>query len=107
LEELMKKLKVENKELKAKAKRDKTYSSSSEGDDSSFEEEVSNKGRKGWRKHDKLSYNSMSFNYNSMSNATAYTSIPIDKSPYFDRSNYNQWKYCMKNYLYSIHPEVW
>jgi hypothetical protein len=21
--------------------------------------------------------------------------------------NYNQWKYCIKNYLYSLHPEVW
>jgi hypothetical protein len=49
LEDLMKKLeklKVENKKLKAKGTKDKTYSYSSEDDDSSFEEEVSKKGRK-------------------------------------------------------------
>jgi hypothetical protein len=49
----------------------------------------------------------MSFNYDNMSNTTAYTSIPIGKAPYFDGTCYNQWKYCMKNYLYSISPEVW
>jgi hypothetical protein len=49
----------------------------------------------------------MSFNYDNMSNTTAYTSIPIDKALYFDGTCYNQWKYCMKNYLYSISPEVW
>jgi hypothetical protein len=27
--------------------------------------------------------------------------------PYFDSSNYNHWKHCIKNYLYSISPEVW
>jgi hypothetical protein len=80
----LKKLKAENKEFKAKGKKGKTYYSSSEDDDSSCEEEVSNKGRKGRRKHDKPSYNSMSFNYNNMSNATAYTSVPVGKAPYFD-----------------------
>jgi hypothetical protein len=24
-----------------------------------------------------------------------------------DGTNYNQWKHCMNNYLYSISPEVW
>jgi hypothetical protein len=37
----------------------------------------------------------------------AYTSIPIGKAPRFDGTNYNQWKHCMKNYLYSILLEVW
>jgi hypothetical protein len=49
----------------------------------------------------------MSFNYNSMPSSNAYTSIPIGKAPRFDGTNYNQWKNCMKNYLYSISPEVW
>jgi hypothetical protein len=48
----------------------------------------------------------MSFNYNNMPNYTAYTSVPVGKAPYFDGSNYNQWKHCMKNYLYSISHEV-
>jgi hypothetical protein len=82
-------------------------SSSSEEEDSSFEEEVSKKGNKGRRNHDKPSYNLMSFNYNNMPSSTAYTFIPIGKAPYFDGTSYNQWKYCIKNYLYSISSEVW
>jgi hypothetical protein len=101
------KLEAENKRLKAKGKKGTKYSSSSEDGDSSFEEKVSNKGRKGRNKHDKTSYNSMSFNYNNKSNCTTYTSIPIGKAPRFDGLNYNQWMHCMKNYLYSLHPKVW
>jgi hypothetical protein len=101
------KLKAENKKLKVKGKKGKTYSFSSEDGDSSFEEEVSNKGRKRRNKHDRPSYNSMSFNYNNMTNSTAYTSIPVGKAHHFNGSNYNQWKHCMKKYLYSLHPEVW
>jgi hypothetical protein len=48
----------------------------------------------------------MSFNYDNMTSTTAYTSIPVGKAPYFDRTCYNQWKHCMINYLYSISPEV-
>jgi hypothetical protein len=54
-----------------------------------LEVEVSKKGKKERRNHDKLSYNSMSFNYNNMPSSTAYTSIPVGKAPYFDRSSYN------------------
>jgi hypothetical protein len=49
----------------------------------------------------------MSFNYDNMPSTTAYTSIPVGKALYFDRTCYNQWKHCMKIYLYSISPEVW
>jgi hypothetical protein len=49
----------------------------------------------------------MSFNYNNMPSFTAYTFIPVGKAPYFDGSDYNQWKHYMKNYLYSISAEVW
>jgi hypothetical protein len=111
LEDLMKrlgKLTAENNKLrrKVKAKRTKGGSSSSE-EDSSYEEEDSKKGKKGRNNHDKPSHNSMSFNYDNMPSTTAYTSIPIGKAPYFDGTCYNQWKHCMKNYLYSISPEVW
>jgi hypothetical protein len=82
------KLKVENKKLRAKGNKAITYSSSSEDGDS--EEKVSKKGRKGRNKNDKPSYNSISFNYNTMSNSTTYTSMPIGKAPRFDGSNYNQ-----------------
>jgi hypothetical protein len=91
----LEKLKAKNKKLRAKGKKGITYSSSSEDDDS--EEEVSKKGRKGRNKHEKSSYNSMSFNYNNMSSSTAYTSVPVGNAPHFDGANYNQWKHCMKN----------
>jgi predicted RNase H-like nuclease (RuvC/YqgF family) len=112
LEELMRRLEeltTENKKLKAKAKNKKTKgsSSSSEEEDSSFEEDVFKKEKKGRRNRDKPSYNSMSFNYNNMPSSTAYTSILIGKAQYFDGTSYNQWKHCMKNYLYSISSEVW
>jgi hypothetical protein len=55
----------------------------------------------------KPSYNSMPFNYINMSSSTAYTYIHVGKAHHFDETNYNQWKHCMKNYLYSISPDVW
>jgi hypothetical protein len=112
LEDLIKrleKLTAENNKLrrKVKAKRTKGGSSLSEEEDSSYEKKDSKKGKRGRNNHDKTSYNSMSFNYDNMSSTTAYTSILIGKALYFDGTCYNQWKHCMKNYLYSISPEVW
>jgi superfamily II DNA/RNA helicase len=110
VEELMKKLEKLNSKLsklKAKDKKGKKNASASDDDDSSYEEEVSNKAKRDKKKRDKSSYNAMSFNYNRMASSTAYTSVPVGKTPYFDRTNYNQWKYCMKSYLYSISPDVW
>jgi hypothetical protein len=112
LEDLIKrleKLTAENNKLrrKVKAKRSKGGSFSSEEEDSSYEEEDSKKGKKGRNNRDKPSYNSMSFNYDNMPSTITYTSIPIGKAPYFDRTCYNQLKHCMKNYLYSISPEIW
>jgi hypothetical protein len=49
----------------------------------------------------------MSFNYKNMPSSTGYTFIPVGKASYFDGTSCNQWKHCMKNYLYSILPEVW
>jgi hypothetical protein len=95
LEDLMKmleKLTFENNKLrkKVKGKRTKGGSSSSEEEDSSYEEDVSKKGKKGRNNRDKSSYNSMSLNYDILHNTTTYTSIPIDKAPYFDGTCYNQ-----------------
>jgi hypothetical protein len=92
LEDLMKKLnklKAENKRFKGNGKKGTKYTSSGEDGDSSFKEEVSNKGRKGRNMHDKHSYNSMSFNYNNMLNSTSYTSVLVGKAPRFDWSNYS------------------
>jgi septal ring factor EnvC (AmiA/AmiB activator) len=95
LEDLMKrleKLTAKNNKLrrKVKTKRTKGGSSSSKEEDSSYEEEDSKKGKKGRNNHDKPSYNSMFFNYDNMSSTIAYTSIPIGKALYFDRTCYNQ-----------------
>jgi hypothetical protein len=111
MEELMgrlEKLMAENNKLrkKVKAKRTKGCSSSNEEEDSSYEEDVSMKGKKRRNNHDKPSYISMSFNYDNMPSTNTYTSIPVGKAPYFDRTCYNQWKHDMKNYLYSISSEV-
>jgi hypothetical protein len=105
----LEKLTTENNKLRRKARGKKTKggSSSSEDGDSSLEEDVSKKGKKVRNNCDKSSYNSMSFNYYNMPSTTAYTFIPIGEAPYFDGTCYNQWKHCMKNYLYSISPEVW
>jgi hypothetical protein len=85
----------------------KKNGSASDDDDSSYEEEASNKAKRDKKKRDKSSYNAMSFNYNYMPSSMTYTSVFIGKAPYFDGTNYNQWKQCMKSYLYSISPEVW
>jgi hypothetical protein len=111
LEDLMRrvdKLTAENNKLRKKAKGRKTKGgpSSSQDEDSSLEN-VSEKGKKGRNNYGKPSYNSMSFNYDNKSSTTAYTSIHVSKAPYFDGTCYNQWKHCMKNYLYSISPEIW
>jgi hypothetical protein len=111
LKDLMKrleKLTAENNKLRRKAKNKKTKGdpSSSEDEDSSLEEDASKKGRKERNNCDKSSYNSMSFNYDNIPSTTAYTSIPVGKAPYFDVTCYNQWKYCIKNYLYFISSEV-
>jgi hypothetical protein len=105
----LEKLMVENNKLRRKTegKKTKEGSFSSEDEDSPLEEDVSKKGKKERNNHDKPSYNSMSFNYDNMPCTTAYTSIPVGKAHYFVGTYYNQWKHCMKNYLYSISLEVW
>jgi hypothetical protein len=104
----LEKLMAENNKLrrKAKGKKIKGGSSSSEDEDSSLEDDVFKKGKKERNNRNKPFYNSMSFNYDNMPNTIAYTFISVGKAPYFDGTCYNQWKHCMKNYLYSISPEV-
>jgi hypothetical protein len=105
----LEKLTAENNKLrrKVKAKMTKEDSSSSKEEDPSYEEEDSIKGKKGRNNRDKHFYNSMSFNYDNMPSTITYTCIPVVKAPYFDGTCYNQWNHCMKNYLYSISPQVW
>jgi hypothetical protein len=67
-----------------------------EDEDSSLEEDIFKKEKKGRNNHDKHFYNSMSFNYDNMPRTTAYTFIPVGKAPYFDGTYHNQWMHCMK-----------
>jgi hypothetical protein len=46
----------------------------------------------------------MSFNYDNMSNTTAYTSILVGKASYFDATCYNQWKHYIKIIYTLFHP---
>jgi hypothetical protein len=103
----MEKLSSKLSKLKAKNKKNKKNACASDDDDSSYKEEASNKAERDKKKRDKSTYNAIFFNYNHMSSSMAYTSVPISKAPYFNGTNYNQWKYCIKSYLYSISSEVW
>jgi hypothetical protein len=85
MEEFMKKLEklnVELTKLKAKDKKGKKHATTSEDNDSSYEEEVSNKAKRDKKKCDKSSYNAMSSNYNNIPSSTAYTSVPVGKAPF-------------------------
>jgi predicted RNase H-like nuclease (RuvC/YqgF family) len=94
LEELtrrLEKLTAENNKLRRKLKGKKTKGDSSSNEDeySSLKEDISKKGKKGRNNRDKHFYNSMSFNYDNMPSTIAYTSIPVGKAPYFDKTCYN------------------
>jgi hypothetical protein len=78
-------------------------SSSNEETNDSFEEEV--KGKRG-RKGDKSSYKTTSFKYDNLSPSNAFTSVPIDKTPRFDRMDYTKWRYSMKVHLILLNPSV-
>jgi hypothetical protein len=96
LEDLMKrleKLTTENNKLRRKAKNKKTKggSSLSEDEDSSLEEDVSKKGKKGRNNRDNIP------------STTAYSFIFVGKAPYSDRTCYNQWKHCMKTIYIPSH----
>jgi hypothetical protein len=75
----LEKLTTEDNKLRRKAngKKIKGGSFSSEDEDSSLEEDVSKKGKKGRNNRDKPSYNSISFNCDNMPSTTGYTSIPV------------------------------
>jgi hypothetical protein len=98
----MEKLSSKLSKLKAKNKKNKKNACASDDDDSSYKEEASNKAERDKKKRDKSTYNAIFFNYNHMSSSMAYASVPISKAPYFNGTNYNQWKHCIKSYLYSI-----
>jgi hypothetical protein len=109
LEDLMRrleKLTAENNKLRrwAKGKKTKGCSSSSEDEDSSLEEDASKNLKKGRNNRDKLSYNSISFNYDNMPSTTTYTSIPGSKAPNFDGLVIINGSISWKNIYIPSHP---
>jgi hypothetical protein len=78
-------------------------SSSNEETDASSEEVKGKRGRKG----DKKSYNTTSFNYDSLSPSSIFTSVPIGKAHRFDGMDYTKWIYSMKMHLISLNSSVW
>jgi hypothetical protein len=62
-------------------------------------------GRK--KKGYKSSYNTTSFNYDSLSSSHAFTSMHIGKLPHFDGMNYAKWRHTVKVLLMSLNPSIW
>jgi hypothetical protein len=96
LQKKIDKLKKRLKNSRSQQLTSSSSSSSNEETDASFEEEV--KGKRG-RKGDKRSYNTTSFNYDNLPPSSAFTSVPIGKTPHFDMTDYTKWKYSMKIHL--------
>jgi hypothetical protein len=93
LEELMRRLEeltAENKKLRAKAKNKKKRETLPQVKKKTPHLKRMFPKRKRKEEETAISLLSMSFNYNNMSSSTPYTSIPIDKAPYFDGTSYNQ-----------------
>jgi hypothetical protein len=101
------------KKLKSKnPKRQEVSSSSSneEVDDSCSTSDESTKAKrsKGNKKHgSKPSYNTISFNYDSLPSNYAFTSMHVGKPPCFDGANYAKWCHAMKVHLMSLNPSIW
>jgi hypothetical protein len=110
LEQKIAKLK---KKLKTKSPKGQEVSSSSsneEGDDSSSSDDESSKAKrgKGKKKHgSKPSYNTTSFNYDSLPSNLAFTSVHSRKAPRFNGMNYSTWHHRMKAHLMSLNPSIW
>jgi hypothetical protein len=77
----LEKLKAENKKLKQKAKESQNPPLQVKLVTPHPNRKSPIRGRKGRNKHDKPSYNCMSFNYSNMPNSIAYTFVPCARLP--------------------------
>jgi hypothetical protein len=85
-------------------------SSNEEGNDSSSsnDESVQAKKGKGKKKNgSKPSYNTTSFNYDSLPSSHSFTSLRVGKPPHFDGMNYAKWCHAMKVHRMSFNPSIW
>jgi hypothetical protein len=110
LQEKVAKLK---KKLKSKKRKGQEESSSSSNEEvnassSSFDESTKAKKGKGKKKHGyKPSYNTTSFNYDSLPSNHTFTSVHSGKVLCFDGTHYSKWHHGMKVHLMSLNPSVW
>jgi hypothetical protein len=107
LQEKIAKLK---KKLKHKKSKDQELSSSlssnEDGKLSSSDESI--KAKRGKKKKGvKPSYNTTSFNYDSLPSSHSFTSMHVGKLPRFDGTNYAKWSHSMKVHLMSLNPSIW
>jgi hypothetical protein len=108
IQEKIAKLKKKLKSKKTKVQEVSSSSSNEEGNDSSSDESIQAKKGKGKKKNGaKPSYNTTSFNYDSLPTNHAFTFVHIDKPPHFDGMNYAIWHHAMKVHLMSLNSSVW
>jgi hypothetical protein len=110
LEQKIAKLK---KKLKSKNPKGQEVSSSSSNeevnDSSSYDDESSKAKRgKGKKKHGSMpSYNTTSFNYDSLPSNHTFTFVHSRKVPHFNGMNCSKWHHGMKVHLMSLNPSIW
>jgi hypothetical protein len=78
------------------------------GSSSSDDESTKSMTGKGKKKHgSKPSYNTTSFNYDSLPSNHTFTSVHSGKAPHFDGMNYSKWHHGMKVHLMSLNMSIW
>jgi hypothetical protein len=110
LEQKISKLKKKLKSKNSKGQQVSSSSSNEEVNDSSSDDDESSKTKrgKGKKKHgSKPSYNTTSFNYDSLPSNHTFTSMHSGKAPCFDGMNYYKWHHMMKVHLMSLNLSVW
>jgi hypothetical protein len=109
LEEKITKHKKKLKSKKPKGQEESSSSSNKEVNDSASSSDESSKAKKGKgkKKHgSKSSYNTTSFNYDSLPSNHTLTSVHSRKVPRFDGRHYSKWRNGMKVHLMSLNPSI-
>jgi hypothetical protein len=112
LQEKIVKLKKKLKSKKPKRQEESSSSSNEEVNDSFSSSDESTKAKKGKgkgkMKHgSKPSYNTTSFNYDSLPSNHTFTSVHSGKAPRFDGMHYSKWHHGMKVHLMSLNLSIW
>jgi hypothetical protein len=106
LQEKIAKLKKNLKSKKTKVQELSSSSSSNEeGDLSSSNESIKDKKAKK-KNRAKPSYNTTSFNYDSLPSNHSFTFIHVGKLSCFDGMNYAKWRHMMKVHLMLLNPSI-